>query len=104
MESEEPAARTSKDTTTTDKLDDLWEDLDADELDDLEPPGPGLTIPLANGDAAAIKKLSNNDAEENLGMKVQSDGCNKRHLSDLKDTVEAWTSKVDRSQLPTRTA
>ena len=47
---EEPAVRMSEDTTTMDELDDLWEDLDTDELDDLEPPGPGLMIPLANGD------------------------------------------------------
>ena len=33
--------------------------MDVDELDKLEPPGPQLTIPLANGDAVAIKKLSN---------------------------------------------
>ena len=45
---EEPAVRTSEDTTTMDELDGLWEDLDDDELDDLEPPGPGLMIPLAN--------------------------------------------------------
>ena len=44
--------------------------MDVDELDKLEPPGPQLTIPLANRDAAAIKKLSNYDTEENLGMKV----------------------------------
>ena len=78
----------SKDTATIDELDNLWKDLDAGELDNLEPPGPGLTIPLADGDMTAIKKLPNNDAEENLGMKVQPDGCNKRHLSTLKNKVE----------------
>ena len=32
-----------------------------------------------------IKKLSNDDAEKNLGMKVQPNGCNIRHLKVLKD-------------------
>ena len=35
-------------------------------------------------------------------MKVQLDGCKKRHFSALKDKVESWTSKVDGSQLPAR--
>ena len=89
-------------SATADEPDDLWGDMDAEESDELEPPRPRLTIPLASGDAAAIKKLSNNDAEENLGMKVQPDGCNIRHLAALKDKVETWTSKVDGSQLPAR--
>ena len=99
---EESVAQTSDDTTSTEELDNLWDDLNDDELDDLKSPGPGLTIPLANGDTAAMKKLSNNDAKKNLGMKIQPGGCNKWHLSALTDKVEAWTSKVDRSQLPTR--
>ena len=83
-------------------LDELWEDMDEDELDELDPPGTGLTVPQAGGDAATIKRLSNDDAEENLGMKVQPDGCNQRHLANLKNKVEEWTSKVDGSQLPAR--
>ena len=55
-----------------DKLDDLWEDVDAEELGELEPPTPQLTVPRPR----VIKKLSNDYAEENLGMKVQPDGCN----------------------------
>ena len=82
-----PNKPSSKEATDTDELDDLWEDMDADELDDLEPPGPQLTILLANGDADVMKKLSNN-GEENFGMKVQPDGCNKRHLSAPKNKVE----------------
>ena len=85
---EKSIAPPSDKTTTTADLDDLWEGMDNNELIDLDPPGPGLTIPLVNGNAAAIKKLSNDDAEENLGMKVQSDGCNKRRLSTLKGKVE----------------
>ena len=78
--------------------------MDGEELDELEPPRSQLTIPLASGGTAAIKKLSNDDAEENMGMKVQPDGCNIRirHLAALKDKVETWTSKVDGSQLPAR--
>ena len=37
------------------ELDDVWEDMDKEELDELEPASAGLTVPLANGDAAAIK-------------------------------------------------
>ena len=55
---------------TADEPNDLWGDMDAEELDELKPPRPRLIIPLASGDAAAIKKLSNDNAEENLGMKV----------------------------------
>ena len=89
-------------TTTTTNLDNLWKDMDDNEHDDLDPPGSGLTILLVDGDVAVIKKLSNDDAKENLGMKVQPDGCNKSHLSTLKEKVEEWTSSVDKSQLPAR--
>ena len=37
---EAPTKLASKEATPTDKLDDLWEDLDANELDELEPSGP----------------------------------------------------------------
>ena len=76
--------------------------MDSKELEELKPPIPQLTVPLASRDADVIKKLSNDDAEENLGMKVQPDGCNIRHLEALKDKVETWMSKVDVSQLPAR--
>ena len=76
--------------------------MDTDDLDELEPPRPQLTIPLPSGDTAVIRKLSKDDAEENLGMKVQPDGSNKRHLATLKDQVETWTPKVDGSQFPAR--
>ena len=80
-----------------DEMDDLWEDMDAEDLEEIEPPKSQLTVLLASGDADVIKKLSNDGAEENLGMKVQPDGCNIRHLAALKDKVETWTSKVDGS-------
>ena len=88
--------------TTAGELDDLWEDMNAEELEELEPPKPRLPVPLASGDAAVIKKFPNGDAEENLGIKVQPNGCDIRHLEALKDKVETWTSKVDSSQLPAR--
>ena len=99
---EAPNKPASKEARHIGKLDGLWEDMDVNELDKLEPPGPEVTMPLTNGDATAIKKLSTNNSEGNLGVKVQPDGCNKRHLSALKDKVEMWTSKVDGSQLPAR--
>ena len=73
---------TRHNTATTVELDDLWEDMSNDELDDLEPLTPGTT-PLT------INKLSNGDADENLAMKVQPDGCSSmRLLSTLKGKVE----------------
>ena len=78
------------------------EDIDTKELEEPNAPKPQLTVLLASGNAAATKKLSNDDAEENLGMKVQPNGCNIRHLEALKDKVETWMSKVDSSQLPAR--
>ena len=59
---ETPNKPASKEATDTDELDDLWEDMYANELDEFEPPGPELTMTLENGDAAATKKLSNGDA------------------------------------------
>lgn len=85
---EKTVAPPSDETVTIAELEDLWEDMDDDELDDLEPPAPGLMISLVNGEAAAIKKLSNSDAEENLGMKVQPDGCSMKHLLTLIGKVE----------------
>ena len=96
---DKPAA---KGANNVDKLNDLWKDMDADKLEELEPPRPQLKIPLANGNTAVIRKLSNDDAEENLGMKVQPDSCNNSHLTTLKEKIEAWTSKVDGSQLSAR--
>ena len=51
----EPEERMSDTSTPTEDLDKLWEDMDEDELDDLDPPGTGLTVPQAGGDAATIK-------------------------------------------------
>ena len=62
-------------------------------MEELRPPKPQLTVPLASGDAAVIKKSSNDDAEKNLGLKVQANVCNIRHPGALKDKVETWMSK-----------
>ena len=50
------------------ELDNIWEDMDKDELDDLDPVEAPLTVPLIDGNAAAIKQLSNNESVENLGL------------------------------------
>ena len=73
---------------TDNRLDNLWEDMDEDEFDKIEPEGTGLTVPLVSGDVAAIKQLSINDTEEKLGLKVQQEVCCSRHIVELKDKVE----------------
>ena len=84
------------------ELKDLWNDADDVELDELEQEGEELTISLAGGDAAAIRKLSSGDTEENLGRTVQPDGCADKHIAALKDKMEEWTTKVCGSQLTAR--
>ena len=64
---EKPVTWTNNIANPTEDLDDLWEDLDEDELDDLDSPGPGLTIPQADGDAATIKKTDNRQRRRILG-------------------------------------
>ena len=81
---------------TAGELDDLWGEINDEELGELEPPVQRLAVPLVNGDAAAIKTLSNSNTEENLGMKVQPDYCNKRHMFMLKEKAEEWTVDHER--------
>ena len=45
---------------------DLWEDMNKGELDNLDPGGTPLTVPLIDRDAAAIRRLANNKCVENL--------------------------------------
>ena len=52
--------------------DGMWEvNLDLEEEDQVE---ATVTVPLINGDAAAIKRLSAQQSEKNLGLRVQLDG------------------------------
>ena len=55
------------------ELDDLWEDMNNDELDNLDPGDTSFTVPLVGGNAAAIKQLANNTSVDNLGLQVQPD-------------------------------
>ena len=48
--------------------------MNEDELDDLDPGNIPFTVPLIGGDAAAIKRLANDELVENLGLRVQPDG------------------------------
>ena len=50
------------------ELDNLWEDIDENELDDMDPIDTLFPVPLTNRDAAAIKRLANNKSVENLGL------------------------------------
>ena len=42
--------------------------MDEDELDDLDTVDAPFTVPLIDGDAAAIKRLANNESVTNLDL------------------------------------
>ena len=42
--------------------------MNEDELDDLDPDDTPFTAPLIDGDTAAIKRLTNDESVENLGL------------------------------------
>ena len=52
------------------ELDDLWEDMNKDKLDNLDPDDTSFTIPLIGGNTAAIKRLTNDESVENLSLQV----------------------------------
>ena len=53
-------AKTSKKANEDqEKLDDLWKDMDEDELDELDAADTPFTVPLLGGNIAAIKQLAN---------------------------------------------
>ena len=53
-------------------MDGLWE-VNAD-LEDQEQIEATITVPLINGDAAAIRRLTAQESEKNLGLRVKPDG------------------------------
>ena len=56
------------------ELDELWKDMDEDELNKLDAVDAPFTVPLIDGDVAAIKRLANDESVTNLGLQVQPDG------------------------------
>ena len=60
--------RTEKSDEDQEELDDLWEDMDDNELDDLDVADAPFTVPLIGGDAATIKRLANDESVTNLGL------------------------------------
>ena len=78
------------------RAEDKEEDM-ADELDDLP-----ITIPQNSGEAATITRLRSDEAVENLGLFARLDGCNSRHLQQMKERIEDWTKLVRNGELPTR--
>ena len=65
---EKLAAATKKVDEDQEYLDDLWEDMGEDKLDDLDVADAPFTVPLIGGDAAAIKQLANDESVTNLGF------------------------------------
>ena len=57
-----------------------------EELDNLDSAAK-MTVALVNRTVVAIKRLTSNKAEENIGFEVQPNGCCGRHTSDLKEKV-----------------
>ena len=62
-----------------------------------------VTVPLINGDVAAIKRLSAQESEKNLGLRVQPDGNCETQLKVKREQAEEWTGHVKTGNLPART-
>ena len=71
---EKLATPTKKADEDKEELDDLWEDMDEDELNNLDTVDAPFTVPLIDGDAAAINRLATDKCVENLGLWVQPNG------------------------------
>ena len=85
-----------------DELDDLWEDMDEDELDDLDVADTPFTVPLIDGDAATIQRLANYESVTSLGLRVQPDGKGTSQLEECEGKVKDWTDKAKTGNLPKR--
>ena len=99
---ENSATATEAEDEDQEELDDLWEDMNEVEFDNLDPGDKPFTVPLIGGDAAAIKRLANNESVENLGLQVQLDGKCVSQLKERKEKVEDWMSKAKIGHLPAR--
>ena len=65
---EKLATATKKADEDQEELDDLWEDMDEDKLDELDAKNAPFTVPLVGGDVATIKRLTNDESVTNLGL------------------------------------
>ena len=54
--------------TDQEELDDLYEDMDEDELDKLDAADAPFIVPLIGGDSATIKRLANDKSVTNRGL------------------------------------
>ena len=84
------------------ELDELWEDMNTDKLDNLDPGNTPFTVPLIGGDATAIKQLSANESVENLTLQVQPDEKCSLQLKEHKEKFEDWMSKAKTGHLQAR--
>ena len=75
-----------------------------DELDDMPPfeDDERITVPQANGDAAAIKKLRSDECVKYLGHHKSVDGSSAGQLGEMRNRVEEWTTNVKDGTLPVR--
>ena len=96
---EKPATATKEADEDQEELDDLWEDIHEDELDDLDAVDALFTVSLIGGDATAIKQLANDESVENLGLRVKPDGKCTLQPKERKEKVEVWTSKANTGHL-----
>ena len=73
--------------------------MNEDKLGDLDPLNTPFTVSLIGGDAAAIKRLANNESVENLSLQVQPDGKCALQLKEREEKFEVWTSKAKTGHL-----
>ena len=82
--------------TNSKVADGLWEAYAATE--EQEQAEATITVPLINGDAAAIKRLAAQESEKNLGLRVQPDGdC----TIQLKVKTSRWKAVLPKSRQAT---
>ena len=72
--------------TNDTNVDGLWE-VNADR-EDYKQTEITITVPLINGDAAAIQRLTAQESEKNLGLRVQPDGDCATQLNVKKEQTE----------------
>ena len=73
---------------------------DDDELDDLD--DIDFHVRGEDGDVESIKRLTTNQAVENLGMLARPDGNPTQQFACMKEKMTNWTAKIKNGSIPTR--
>ncbi|KAL7459566.1 hypothetical protein ACHAWC_011573 [Mediolabrus comicus] len=74
-----------------------------DELEDLDEwKELKFTVPTEDGDTEAIKILSTDEADQNLGFKTRPDGKWNQQFKQMQERATTWTAQIKSGHIPTR--